>query len=139
MFLFIRFQEFKKRNCKLLGVSCENVMFLKDWSSDIKSFSDLDEFNINLFADEDRSVARKYGLIEPTYRDNFSGIPYPCRGLFIIDPDKILKMMSFHPWSVGRNTGEILRTVDSLQLTRQFHNKVNMFPNYYVHVHCPKS
>ena len=99
-------------------------MFLKDWSSDIKSFSELDEFNINLFADEDRSVARKYGLIEPTYRDNFSGIPYPCRGLFIIDPDKILKMMSFHPWSVGRNTGEILRTIDSLQLTRQFHNKV---------------
>ena len=114
-------------------------MFLKDWSSDIKSFSDLDEFNINLFADEDRSVARKYGLIEPTYRDNFSGIPYPCRGLFIIDPDKILKMMSFHPWSVGRNTGEILRTVDSLQLTRQFHNKVNIFSYYYVHVHCPKS
>ena len=112
-------------------------MFLKDWSSDIKSFSDLDEFNINLFADEDRSVARKYGLIEPTYRDNFSGIPYPCRGLFIIDPDKILKMMSFHPWSVGRNTGEILRTVDSLQLTRQFHNKVNIFSYYYVH--CPKS
>ena len=70
-------------------------------------------------------VAHLYGLIEPTYRDNFSGIPYPCRGLFIIDPEKTLKMMSFHPWSMGRNTSEILRTIDSLQLTRQYNNKVS--------------
>ena len=72
------------------------------------------------------SLAHLYGLIEPTYRDNFTGIPYPCRGLFIIDPDHILKMMSFHPWSMGRNTSEILRTIDSLQLTQQFNNKVKI-------------
>ena len=75
-------------------------------------------------------VAHLYGLIEPTYRDNFSGIPYPCRGLFIIDPEKTLKMMSFHPWSMGRNTSEILRTIDSLQLTRQYNNKVSIAIRY---------
>ena len=66
----------------------------------------------------------RYGLIEPTYRDNFSGIAYPCRGLFLVDPDKILKMMCFHPWSLGRSTDEILRSIDSVQLTRKYENKV---------------
>ena len=110
----------------MLGVSCESVNFLKAWADDIKSFNGLNHFNINLLADKDRVVAHLYGLIEPTYRDNFSGIPYPCRGLFIIDPEKTLKMMSFHPWSMGRNTSEILRTIDSLQLTRQYNNKVGI-------------
>ena len=63
-------------------------------------------------------------MIEPTYRDNFSGIAYPCRGLFLVDPDKILKMMCFHPWSLGRSTDEILRSIDSVQLTRKYENKV---------------
>ena len=53
-----------------------------------------------------------------------TGIPYPCRGLFVIDPEKIVRLMSFHPWSVGRSTNELLRTLDSLQLTRDFENKV---------------
>ena len=66
----------------------------------------------------------RYGLIEPSYRDNFTGIAYPCRGLFLVDPDKILKMMCFHPWSMGRSTEEILRSIDSLQLTRKYENKV---------------
>ena len=57
-------------------------------------------------------------------RDNFSGIPYPCRGLFIIDPEKVLKMMTFHPCSLGRSTKEVLRCIDSLQLTREYNNKV---------------
>ena len=71
----------------------------------------------------------RFGLIEPTYRDNLYGIPYPCRGLFIIDPSKVVRQMSFYPWSVGRSTSELLRTIDSLQLTDAFENKVlSWFP-----------
>ena len=66
----------------------------------------------------------RFGLIEPTYRDNLYGIPYPCRGLFIIDPSKVVRQMSFYPWSVGRSTSELIRTIDSLQLTEAFENKV---------------
>ncbi len=72
----------------------------------------------------------RFGLIEPTYRDNLSGIPYPCRGLFVIDPSKILRMMSLHPWSMGRSTQELLRTIDSFQLTRQYENKVGYYKWY---------
>eukprot|EP00095_Tigriopus_kingsejongensis_P005626 maker-scaffold335_size202896-snap-gene-1.18 protein:Tk05626 transcript:maker-scaffold335_size202896-snap-gene-1.18-mRNA-1 annotation:"PREDICTED: peroxiredoxin-6-like" len=118
------FQDFKKRDVKLLGISCEDVNLLHEWGADIKAYYGLEEFPVTLLADEGRSVAYLYGLIEPTYRDNFSGIPYPCRGLFIIDPKKILRMMSFHPWSMGRCTKEILRSVDSLQMTDLFDNKV---------------
>ena len=68
-------------------------------------------------------------MIEPTYRDNLYGIPYPCRGLFIIDPSKVVRQMSFYPWSVGRSTSELIRTIDSLQLTDAFENKVlHRFP-----------
>jgi len=97
---------------------------LNVWAEDVKCLNKLDKFPITLLADEDRKVAFQYGLIEPSYRDNFSGIAYPCRGLFLVDPDKILKMMCFHPWSMGRSTEEILRSIDSLQLTRKYENKV---------------
>ncbi|TRY73796.1 hypothetical protein TCAL_02198 [Tigriopus californicus] len=118
------YEAFKKRNVKLLGISCEDVNLLHDWAGDIKAYYGLEHFPVTLLADESRAVAYLYGLIEPTYRDNFSGIPYPCRGLFIIDPKKIIRMMSFHPWSIGRCTKEIIRSVDSLQLTDSFDNKV---------------
>ena len=118
-------QEFEARDVKLLGVSCEDVSLLNLWSTDIKAYHKLEKFPITLLADEDRKVAFQFGLIEPTYRDNFSGMAYPCRGLFIVDPDKILKLMSFHPWSMGRSTEEILRSIDSLQMTRKFNDKVN--------------
>ena len=118
-------EEFEARDVKLLGISCEDVSLLVEWSIDIKAYHKLEKFPITLLADEDRKVAFQYGLIEPTYRDNFSGIAYPCRGLFIVDPDKVLKLMSFHPWSMGRSTEEILRSIDSLQMTRRFNEKVS--------------
>ena len=117
-------REFEARDVKLLGVSCEDVSLLNLWSTDIKAYHKLEKFPITLLADEDRKLAFQFGLIEPTYRDNFSGMAYPCRGLFIVDPDKILKLMSFHPWSMGRSTEEILRSIDSLQMTRKFNDKV---------------
>ena len=66
----------------------------------------------------------RYGIIDSSYRNQEHGMPYPCRGLFIIDPHKIVRMMSFHPWSMGRSTKELLRTIDSLQLTQKFEHKV---------------
>ena len=66
----------------------------------------------------------RYGLIDPSYRNPEHGMPYPCRGMFILDPNKIVRMISFHPWSMGRSTKEIIRTIDSLQLTQKFEHKV---------------
>ena len=99
---------------------------LETWITDIKYYHNVEDFNINLMADEDRHVSHLFGLIEPTIRDSYTGIPYPCRGLFIIDPDKVLSMMSLYPWSVGRNISEIIRVVDSLQLTRLYKNSVSI-------------
>jgi len=118
------YPEFKKRNVKLLGISCEDVTILNTWADDIRVYYKLPEFPITLFADEDRKVAFQYGLLEPSFRDEFSGMAYPCRAMFIIDPNKVLKYMSFHPWSMGRSTDEALRCIDSLQLTSRFHQMV---------------
>ena len=74
--------------------------------------------------------SRRYGLIEPTYRNGVYGTAYPCRGLFLVDPNKTIRLMSFHPWSIGRSTKEILRSIDSLQMTDSFENKVRPGTSY---------
>ena len=107
---------------------------LETWIADIKYYHNVEDFNVNLLADEDRHVSHLFGLIEPTIRDSYTGIPYPCRGLFIIDPDKVLSMMSLYPWSVGRNISEIIRVVDSLQLTRLYKNSVSICFYNCIHV-----
>lgn len=119
-----QFNEFKKRNVKIIGVSCTNSGTLKEWLNDTASFYNLDQVPFDFIADEDMVIAKKFGLIEPSHRDPLTGIPYPCRASFIVDPDKMVRMISFHPWSVGRSTEEILRCIDSMQLTRNFENKV---------------
>lgn len=118
------FQEFEKRNVKVLGVSCTDSGTLREWLKDTAKFYKLDNVPFDFIADENMDIAKKFGLFEPSLRDPFSGYPYPCRGSFIIDPDKKVRMISFHPWSVGRSTEEILRCIDSMQLTRNFDNKV---------------
>ena len=69
----------------------------------------------------------RYGIIDSSYRNPQHGMAYPCRAMVIIDPHKIVRMMSYHPWSMGRSTEEIIRTLDSLQLTQHFEHKVLPF------------
>ena len=66
--LALHAKKFKKRNVRLCAVSCEDVKYLTDWIKDIKAFYNLDSFDVTLIADENRSIAYKYGLLEPTYR-----------------------------------------------------------------------
>ena len=109
-------QEFEKRNCKLLGISCDNMTTVIPWIRDIVSLNDLKEFKINMMADEERKVVPKLGSIEPSYMDLLTGMPLPCRGLFIVDPNKILATKSFLPWSFGMKIDYLLSIIDQLQM-----------------------
>ena len=109
-------QEFEKRNCKLLGISCDSMGTVIAWIRDIISLNDLKEFKINMLADEGRQVIPKLGSIEPSYMDLLTGMPLPCRGLFIVDPNKILATKSFLPWSFGMKIDYLLSIIDQLQM-----------------------
>ena len=109
-------QEFEKRNCKLLGISCDNMGTVIPWIRDIISLNDLKDFKINMLADEERQVVPKLGSIEPSYMDLLTGMPLPCRGLFIVDPNKILATKSFLPWSFGMKIDYLLSIIDQLQM-----------------------
>ncbi|KAL9988920.1 hypothetical protein ACROYT_G003415 [Oculina patagonica] len=108
--------EFTKRGVKLIALSCNGVESHKGWITDIKDYSKLDEFPYPIIADEGRDLAVKLGMIDPDERDA-QGLPLTARAVFIIGPDKKLKLSILYPATTGRNFDEILRVVDSLQLT----------------------
>ncbi|CAF0799408.1 unnamed protein product [Brachionus calyciflorus] len=111
-------EEFSKRNVKLIALSCNDVNMHKDWIKDIQSYGNLDaskKFPYPIIDDKTRALAEKLGMIDPDERDN-AGIPLTARAVFIIGPDKKLKLSLLYPATTGRNFDEILRVVDSLQL-----------------------
>ncbi|XP_023234227.1 peroxiredoxin-6-like [Centruroides sculpturatus] len=110
--------EFNKRGVKLIALSCDNVDSHKGWIKDICSFSELnsEEFPYPIISDEGRDLAVQLGMIDPKEKDE-KGLPLTCRAVFIIGPDKKLKLSILYPATTGRNFDEILRVVDSLQLT----------------------
>ncbi|MRC57037.1 redoxin domain-containing protein, partial [Bacillus thuringiensis] len=69
-----------------------------------------------IIADENRELATKFGMLDPDEKDN-KGMPLSCRAVFIVGPDKRLKLSILYPATTGRNFNEILRVIDSLQLT----------------------
>lgn len=103
--------EFDKRNVKAIGLSVDPVDSHKGWAQDIKETQGY-EVNFPLIADPDRSVARLYGMIHPQHDE-----VYTVRTVFVIDPKKKIRLMITYPQTTGRNFDEILRVVDSLQLT----------------------
>jgi len=111
--------EFKKRNVKLIAISCDNVLSHKIWIEDIKAYVCLKDegFPFPIISDEKRDLAVKLGMIDPDEKDK-AGLPLTCRAVFIIGPDKRLKLSLLYPATTGRNFDEILRVVDSLRLTR---------------------
>nr|BAN21258.1 peroxiredoxin [Riptortus pedestris] len=110
--------EFSKRNCKVIGCSCDGVNDNKKWTEDIKSYSKIegDGFPYPIIADESRSLAVQLGMIDPAEK-NKDGLPVTCRAVFIVDPKKILRLSILYPATTGRDFNEILRVLDSLQLT----------------------
>ncbi|XP_076315147.1 peroxiredoxin 6a [Tachypleus tridentatus] len=109
--------EFTKRGVKLIALSCDSVDSHKGWISDIKSYCKFGPgFPYPIISDEKRELAVKLGMLDPLEKDS-QGLPLTCRALFIIGPDKKLKLSMLYPATTGRSFDEVLRVVDSLQLT----------------------
>jgi alkyl hydroperoxide reductase subunit AhpC len=106
--------DFDKRNAKIIGLSVDSVASHKDWQGDIKETQGT-ALNFPLIADEDRHVADLYDMIHPNANDTLT-----VRSVFIIGPDKKVKLTLTYPASTGRNIDEIIRVLDSLQLTAQY-------------------
>jgi alkyl hydroperoxide reductase subunit AhpC len=103
--------EFAKRNVKVMAVSVDPIDKHHGWVSDINETQNT-TVNFPIIADEDRTVASLYGMIHPNASENTT-----VRSLFVIGPDKKVKLTITYPASTGRNFVEVLRVIDSLQLT----------------------
>jgi alkyl hydroperoxide reductase subunit AhpC len=106
--------EFDKRNVKVLGLSVDPLKDHTAWAGDIKETQGY-ALNFPLIADPDRQISNAYGMIHPNASDTLT-----VRSVFIIGPDKKLKLSITYPASTVRNFQEILRVIDSLQLTAQY-------------------
>lgn len=106
--------EFDKRNTKLIGLSVDPVESHKGWASDIAETQG-SPLNFPVIGDEDHKVADLYDMIHPNANDTLT-----VRSVFIIGPDKKVKLTLTYPASTGRNVEEILRVLDSLQLTAEY-------------------
>ncbi|XP_055697492.1 peroxiredoxin-6-like [Phlebotomus papatasi] len=111
------FPEFTKRNCKLLAHSVDDLKKHVEWVNDIKNYC-LDipgEFPYPILADPERKLAVQLGMINAE-QERDPEVVQTVRSLFIISPDKRLRLSMTYPASTGRNVDEILRCIDSLQL-----------------------
>ena len=106
--------EFEKRNVKVIGLSVDPLKDHHTWSKDIEETQGA-KLNFPLLADADKKVSNLYGMIHPNASDTMT-----VRSVFIVGPDKKLKLSITYPASTGRNFDEILRVIDSLQLTAQY-------------------
>ena len=107
-------REFEKRNVKVVGLSVDPLADHHKWAIDIEETQGV-ALNFPLLADADKKVSNLYGMIHPNASDTFT-----VRSVFIIGPDKKLKLSITYPASTGRNFDEILRVIDSLQLTSNY-------------------
>ena len=115
-FHIIKLQEFRKRGVKLAALSCDSTESHRGWINDILAYNNLNEFSYPIIADPNRDIATLYGMLDPDEKDA-AGIPLTARAVFIVGPDKRLKLSILYPATTGRNFDEILRVIDSLQLT----------------------
>ena len=106
--------EFEKRNTKVLAVSVDPLDSHKKWINDINETQHC-SVNFPIIADADKTVANLYDMIHPNANETFT-----VRSVFVIGPDKKVKLTLTYPASTGRNFYEILRVIDSLQLTANY-------------------
>jgi thioredoxin-dependent peroxiredoxin len=107
-------EEFAKRNVKVLALSVDPLDKHHGWVNDINETQKV-TVGFPIIADADKSIANTYGMIHPNASETFT-----VRSLFIIGPDKKVKLMITYPASTGRNFHEVLRVIDSLQLTANY-------------------
>ncbi|HET7601582.1 MAG TPA: redoxin domain-containing protein, partial [Gemmatimonadales bacterium] len=103
--------EFARRGTKVMGLSVDPITSHKEWARDIQDVTG-NSVNFPMIGDPDRTVANLYDMIHPNASDTAT-----VRSVFIIGPDNKVKLMLTYPASTGRNFAEILRVLDSLQLT----------------------
>jgi peroxiredoxin len=103
--------EFDKRNVKVIALSVDPIDSHHEWVKDIEETQET-TINFPIIADEDKKVSSLYDMIHPNASDKFT-----VRSVFIIGPDKKIKLILTYPASTGRNFYELLRVIDSLQLT----------------------
>lgn len=106
--------EFQKRNTKVIAVSVDDLASHNKWVPDIEEVNDV-KVNFPIIADENRVVAQLYDMIHPNASEKTT-----VRSVFIIGPDKKVKLTLTYPASTGRNFNELLRVLDSLQLTANY-------------------
>jgi thioredoxin-dependent peroxiredoxin len=104
-------REFEKRAVKVIGLSVDSVQDHQGWKNDIEQTQGA-KVDFPMIADPDMKVANLYGMIHPNASDRFT-----VRSVFVIDPNKKVRLTLNYPASAGRNFQEILRVIDSLQLT----------------------
>jgi alkyl hydroperoxide reductase subunit AhpC len=103
--------EFDRRHTKVIGLSVDPVESQKNWEADIKDVTG-HAVNFPMISDHDRKVSSLYGMIHPNASDTMT-----VRSVFIVGPDNKVKLTLTYPASTGRNFAELLRVIDSLQLT----------------------
>ncbi|NCR55580.1 MAG: peroxiredoxin [Microcystis aeruginosa L211-07] len=106
--------EFERRNVKVIALSVDSAESHRGWINDINETQNT-IVNYPIIADGDRKVSDLYGMIHPNSLNNLT-----VRSVFIIDPNKKLRLTITYPASTGRNFNEILRVIDSLQLTDNY-------------------
>ena len=106
--------EFDRRNVKIIGLSVDPADSHSKWAEDIEETQG-QKLNFPVIADSDRKVSDLYDMIHPNANDTLT-----VRSVYVIGPDKKVKLMITYPASTGRNFDEILRVIDSLQLTANY-------------------
>jgi alkyl hydroperoxide reductase subunit AhpC len=106
--------DFDQRGVKLIGLSVDPIESHEGWSKDIEETQGA-QLNYPLIADPERKVAELYDMIHPNVSETVT-----VRSVFIIGPDKKVKLLLTYPQSTGRNVDELLRVIDSLQLTANY-------------------
>ena len=124
--------EFAKRGCKVIGLSVDKVEDQQRWESDIEELAGT-PMNFPVIADEDLQVAKLYDMLPAEEGDSSDGRTaadnQTVRSVFLVGPDKKIKMSLTYPMSTGRNFDELLRVIDSCQLTAE--HKVATPANWY--------
>ncbi len=112
--------EFEKRNCKVMGLSIDSVADHQKWSKDIEETQG-HAVNFPIVGDSDLKVAKLFDMIHPSASGTAEGRTAAdnatVRSVFIVGPDKKIKLMLTYPMTTGRNFDEVLRVLDSMQLT----------------------
>ena len=115
--------EFAKRNCKIIGLSVDPVDNHSEWLKDIEETQG-NAVKYPLIGDTDLTVAKLYNMLpaaeEGTFEGRTAATNATVRSVFIIGPDKKIKLMLVYPMTTGRNFNEILRVLDSMQLTAKY-------------------